>query len=290
MTSPSSGPRGAARLLRHLPAAVGSALLVTFLAAALIGPAAAPGDPYAMSIEHRLEAPSRTSLLGTDEFGRDILTRLFAGARISLAIATCGVLISAAVGIPLGTWAGYAGRTVDRLVMGLVDLMLAFPGLLLAVVIITILGFGITNVILAIGIFSIPTYARLARSVVLSVKEREFVEAARAAGLGGFGIVARHILPNSVAPLIVHTSLRMGTALLTASGLSFLGLGAQPPSPEWGAMLATGREYMRVAPHLVLFPGLAIVWVVLGFNLLGDGLRDLLDPRTRTRARSGTEA
>jgi ABC-type dipeptide/oligopeptide/nickel transport system permease subunit len=136
-------------------------------------------------------------------------------------------------------------------------------------------------VTVAVGIFTIPTYARLARATGLTVKEREFVEAARATGMGGFRIVLRHILPNCVAPLIVQTSLRMGSALLTASGLSFLGLGAQPPSPEWGAMLATGREYMRVAPHVVLFPGLAIVWVVLGFNLLGDGLRDVLDPRSR---------
>jgi len=266
---------------RRLTAVLGAVLVAVFLAAALVGPLVAPADPFDMAPERRLQPPTRSFVLGTDEFGRDILTRLLVGARISLGIAACGVLLSAVIGIPLGTWAGYAGRSVDRLVSALVDLMLAFPGILLAILVISILGFGIVNVTVAVGVFSIPTYARLARATVLAVKEREFVEAARATGLGGLRIVVRHVLPNCLAPLIVQTSLRMGSALLTASGLSFLGLGAQPPSPEWGAMLATGREYMRVAPHVVLFPGLAIVWVVLGFNLLGDALRDRLDPRGR---------
>ncbi len=210
-----------------------------------------------------------------------MLSRVLYGARISLQIQVASVGLALLLGTVLGVIAGYVGRWPDMLIMRVVDIMMAFPGIFLALAIIAALGTGLGNVIIASAIFLVPQFARVVRGSVLTLKEKEFVEAARALGEGDFTIVTRYLLPNSLAPIIVQTSLRMATVLLTASGLSFLGLGVQPPSPEWGAMLSNARAYMITAPHVATVPGLAIMVVVLGFNLLGDGLRDALDPRLR---------
>ncbi len=226
-----------------------------------------------------VDGPIRWYALGTDEQGRDLLSRLIHGAWISLFIGLISVFIGVAVGVPIGAISGFYGGATDLVVQRVVDTMLAFPGILLAIVLVATLGTGLTNVMIAVGIASIPIYARLVRGSVLSVREREYVEAARALGLGRIPTLFKHVLPNVMAPIIVQSSLQMAVAILFAAGLGFLGLGARPPEPEWGLMLARGREYLAVAPHVATLPGLAIVFVVLGFNLVGDALRDALDPR-----------
>lgn len=226
-----------------------------------------------------VDGPVRFHLLGTDEQGRDLLSRLVHGAWISLFIGLISVAIGVSVGVPVGAISGFLGGTVDIVVQRVVDVMLAFPGILLAIVLVATFGTGLTNVMIAVGIASIPIYARLVRGSVLSVKNREYVEAAHAMGKRAMPTLFRHVIPNVLAPIIVQSSLQMAIAILFAAGLGFLGLGARPPQPEWGLMLARGREYLAVAPHVATFPGLAIVSVVLGFNLVGDALRDALDPR-----------
>jgi peptide/nickel transport system permease protein len=226
-----------------------------------------------------VDGPVRWYALGTDEQGRDLLSRLIHGAWISLFIGLIAIGIGVGVGVPVGALSGYFGGTTDLVVQRLVDTMLAFPGILLAIVLVATFGSGLTNVMIAVGIASIPIYARIVRASVLSVKNREFVEASIALGRNQVSTLARHVLPNAMAPIIVQSSLQMAIAILFAAGLGFLGLGARPPQPEWGLMLARGREYLAVAPHVATFPGIAIVLVVLGFNLVGDALRDALDPR-----------
>ncbi len=245
------------------------------------------GEPYEwfgglIKADFRLygvDGPVRFHLLGTDEQGRDVLSRLVHGAWISLFIGLISVTIGVGVGVPVGAISGFLGGTTDIVVQRIVDILLAFPGILLAIVLVATFGTGLGNVMIAVGIASIPVYARIVRGSVLSVKNREYVEAARAMGRRGMPILFRHVIPNSLAPIIVQSSLQMAIAILFAAGLGFLGLGARPPQPEWGLMLARGREYLAVAPHVATFPGLAIVLVVLGFNLVGDALRDALDPR-----------
>ena len=226
-----------------------------------------------------VDGPVRFHPLGTDEQGRDVLSRLVHGAWISLFIGLISVAIGVSVGVPIGAISGFLGGRVDIVVQRIVDIMLAFPGILLAIVLVATFGTGLGNVMIAVGIASIPVYARLVRGSVLSVKNREYVEAARAMGKRAMPTLFRHVIPNALAPIIVQSSLQMAIAILFAAGLGFLGLGARPPQPEWGLMLARGREYLAVAPHVATFPGLAIVLVVLGFNLVGDALRDALDPR-----------
>jgi peptide/nickel transport system permease protein len=228
-----------------------------------------------------LQAPGATHWLGTDELGRDIFSRILYGARISLEIQIVAVLLALVIGVILGAVGGYLGGYVDNLIMRAMDVLLAFPSIFLALAIIAALGTGLFNLMLAAGIASVPQFARIVRASILSLKEREFVEAALALGSGSNRIMFRHLLPNCLAPIIVQSTLRMATVLLTASGLSFLGLGVQPPTPEWGAMLSNARSYLIVAPHVATIPGLAIMVVVVGFNLFGDGLRDTLDPRLR---------
>lgn len=220
--------------------------------------------------------------MGTDELGRDVLTRIVVGARISLFIGLSATVIALVGGTLLGMVGAYFGGRLGELIMRGMDILLAFPGVLLAIIIVATLGVGLTNVVIAIGIHSIPAFARLAHGSTLGVKENEYVLAARAVGTGEYNILRRHILPNIAAPLIVQFSLRVGTVILLAAGLGFLGLGAQPPTPEWGTMLSNARSYMRTNPHVGFFPGMAIFLVVLGLNLLGDGLRDVLDPRLRS--------
>lgn len=226
-----------------------------------------------------VDGPVRFHLLGTDEQGRDLFSRLVHGAWISLFIGLISVGIGIMVGVPVGALSGYFGGVTDLIVQRVIDTLLAFPGILLAIVLVATFGTGLTNLMIAVGIASIPVYARIVRGSVLSVRKREFVEAASALGRPRLSILFRHVIPNTLSPIIVQSSLQMAIAILFAAGLGFLGLGAKPPQPEWGLMLARGREYLAVAPHVATFPGIAIILVVLGFNLLGDALRDALDPR-----------
>lgn len=230
----------------------------------------------------RLKPPSKEAPLGTDHLGRSVLTRLAHGGRHTLQVSLVAVAVGGVGGVILGTLSGYYGGWVDRIVMGFIDMLLAFPGVLLAIAIVSVLGPSMVNVMLAIGIRSIPTFARLVRGQVLSVRGWDYIEASRALGASDGRILTRHVFPNIVAPIIVLVSLDLATAVLSIATLSFLGLGAQPPVPDWGGMIEQGRQYVRTAWWLGLFPGLAIMFVVLGFNLLGDGLRDVLDPRLKT--------
>ena len=271
------------RLARHRLALLGAALVLGFLILAIFAPQIAPHDPYKFSLRNKLLPPSSLYPLGTDELGRDILSRIIHGTRVSLMMAVISVAIGFALGTPIGAISGFYGGLFDILVQRLVDILMAFPGILLAIVVVAILGPGLWNAMLAVGITFIPTYVRIVRGAVLELRDKEFVEAAKALGATGTRIIWRHIFPNCVAPIIVLSTLQMASAILWASGLGYLGLGAQPPTPEWGTMLGRSQTYVRVAPHVAIFPGLAIALAVLGFNLLGDGLRDALDPRLKGR-------
>jgi len=270
------------RFLRQKVALVALAFLGLLILAATFAPWVAPYDPSAPDYMNVLQGPSSQHWAGTDTYGRDIFSRIIWGSRISLAVGFLSVSLGAIGGVGLGIIAGFYGKWIDSAVMRLCDLLLAFPGILLAIAVIAILGPGITNVIYAVAIFSVPVFARLARGTTLQLKQAVYVDAARAVGVADSVIMLRHILPGTLPNVIVYFSMRIGTSILTAAALSFIGLGAQPPSPEWGAMLADGRTYMGVADHLTMFPGLAIFLTVLGFNLLGDGLRDALDPKLRS--------
>ena len=269
------------RFARNRSALLGGLLTGVLLATAVFAPVLAPRDPLDQSFPRQLQPPSWGYPLGTDEFGRDMLSRIIFGARIALGIGGLAVGIAVALGVPFGLVAGYFGGRLDTAIMRTMDVLLAFPYLLLALIVVTLLGFGLTNVMIAVGLVYVPQYSRIVRSVALSVRERLYVEAAHAMGGSTLRIMFRHVLPNCLAPIIVQTTLSLGWAIVNAAGLSFLGLGAQPPTPEWGAMLTSGREYMRNAPWITTFPGLAILLTALGFNLLGDGLRDALDPRLK---------
>ena len=268
------------RLRRQRLAMVGGGILFLLLFVALCAPVLAPHDPMEQNLYARLQPPSLDHPLGTDDFGRDILSRMIYGSRISLRIGAASITAALLVGTLLGLWAGYWGGWVDTLIMRCMDLLLAFPSILLAIAIVAVAGPGIDNAIMAVSVVLIPQFARLVRSSVLTVRETAYIEAARALGAGPMRILFFGILPNCTAPIIVKTTLGLGTAILDAAGLSFLGLGAQPPMPEWGAMLAGGRELLFEAPWVMTFPGLAIFIVVLAINLFGDGLRDALDPKT----------
>ena len=269
------------RLRRNRAAIAGGIIVLLFVAVALLAPFIVPYPPNEGDLAKRLSPPSREHLLGTDPLGRDLLSRVIYGARISLQIQVVSVAIALVVGTMLGLLGGYYGGAIDHVIMRLMDILLAFPGIFLAISIIAVLGPGLVNLMLAAGIYSVPQFARIVRGSVLSLKEKEFIEAARAVGERDGSILFRYILPNSMAPIIIQTTLRMATVLLTASGLSFLGLGVQPPTAEWGAMLSNARAYLITAPHVATVPGLAIMLVVMGFNLFGDGLRDSLDPRLK---------
>ena len=244
----------------------------------------APYDPLAQALGQRLEPPSAAHLFGTDQLGRDIASRLLYGARISLVIGVVVVASAGIVGTAVGLIAGYAAGFTDEALMRLTEVFLAFPPLILAMAIAGALGPSLTNAIIAIAAVTWAIYARLARGQILSLRQREFVEAARAIGVRPARIILRHLLPNAIAPLMIQASFDMGAAIIAAAGLSFIGFGAQPPTPEWGVMISEGRNFISTEPWLSLFPGLAILFAVGSFNLLGDGLRDVLDPRLR-RAR-----
>ena len=278
-TSLRAGPRTWRRLLGNRSALVGGTILALIVLAALAAPLISPYDPIKSNQRLSLGPPSVEHLMGTDRFGRDILSRVIWAGQTSLPIGLVSVAIGVLVGVSLGLLAGFYGGWIDALSMRLVDLLLAFPGILLALAIIAILGGSLTNLMVAVGIASIPEYVRITRGAVLSIKEREFVTAARVVGCRGPAIMVRHILPNVLAPLIVLATLGTASAIITAAALSFLGLGIKPPTPEWGNMLAEGREFLQRAPWVAFFPGVAIMATVLSINLLGDGLRDVLDPR-----------
>ncbi len=270
-----------ARLVRNRAAVFGGVIVLLLIISGLAAPLLAPYDPLKQNLRDSVAAPSWAHPFGTDVHGRDILSRIIYGAAYSLRIGFLGAFLSGVVGSLLGLITGFYGGVADLLIMRLMDILLAFPGLLLAIAIIAAIGPGLNNVIIAVAIFSVPTFTRVVRGSVLSVRENEYVVAARTIGATDDRIMRLYLFPNITAPLIVLVTMRIATAILTAASLSFLGLGAQPPTPEWGAMLSDGRDYLVLAPHVAMFPGLAILLAVLGFNLLGDGLRDALDPRMR---------
>jgi peptide/nickel transport system permease protein len=269
-------------LARNRAALAGLVIVGAFLAVAVAANRLPLANPLRMVPQDRMAGPSWALPLGADAFGRDLLARLVYGARLSLEVAFASVLSALLAGTALGLLAGYAGGRVDQVLMRIMDVFFSFPAVLLALGIVAALGPQPTNVILAIAVVYTPIFARVVRGPVLALKEREFVEASRALGAPARRIVGRHILPNLASVVVVQTSIALSWAVLTEASLSFLGLSAQPPTPSWGAMLNEGRQNLELAPHLAVFPGLAIMLAVLGFNLLGDGLRDALDPRRRS--------
>lgn len=266
---------------RNKTALIGLCILVLLVLAAIAAPYISPYDPYKGDMPNSLKPPSSQHILGTDELGRDILSRILYGARISLQVGFMAVAFALTAGVLFGATAGYYGGKIDTVIMRIMDIMLAFPSILLAIAFMAVLGRGVNNAIIAISIVSIPEYARIVRGSVLSVKENEYIQAARAIGCNDGRIIFRHVLPNIISPIIVRATLGVSSAILETAALGFLGLGVQPPFAEWGAMLGSGRSYFYNAPHIVTFPGVAITLTVLAFNLLGDGLRDVLDPRLR---------
>ena len=274
------------RIVNNRAMLVGCIIILVFVFAAVFSPWLSPFDPFAQSIRLRLRPPGDLHWLGTDAFGRDILSRIIWGSRISLTVGVVAVAIGATIGILIGLSAGFFGGAVDRFLMSIVDILLVLPTILLALVIVAMLGPGVFNLMIAVGISNAPRFARLTRAEVLAVKKMVFVDAASALGASYIRLMLRHILPNSFASIVVLSSLRVAQAITTEASLSFLGLGVAPPTPTWGSMIADGRVYLRTSPWVAIFPGIMIMLIVMAFNLVGDGLRDLLDPKLRRR---GTE-
>jgi ABC-type dipeptide/oligopeptide/nickel transport system permease subunit len=261
----------------------GLVLFLVFVVGGVLAPLIAPYDPDATDLMNVISPPSAEHWFGTDDLGRDLFSRILYGARISLLEGVLAVAIAFVLGVPLGVLSGYAGGRTDAILMRLVDVLMAFPGVLLAIVIISILGPSLINAILAVAVYTVPIFARFARGSTLAVKEEPYIEACRAIGMSNLRILARHIFPNIANTLFALATLRVGIAILTCASISFLGLGAQAPLPEWGAMLANSRTALLIAPHLALFPGLAIILLVFGLNLFQDGLQLVLDPKSRGR-------
>ena len=269
------------RLSKSPLAMFGLAIILLLVFCAIFAEMISPYDPTAQDLSHMFETPSSAHWLGTDEFGRDILSRLIYGARVSLQVGFVAVGIALVVGGFLGAVSGYYGGRLDNAIMRVMDVLLSIPQTLLAIAIVAALGPNLMNLMIAVGISAVPTYARIVRGSVLSIRNMEFIEAARAVGSPDLRIILKHIIPNSMAPIIVQSTLGVASAILNAAGLSFIGLGIQPPNPEWGAMLSGGRQYIRDFPHMTLYPGLAIMFTILALNFLGDGLRDALDPKLK---------
>ncbi|MGY4797432.1 nickel transporter permease [Lysinibacillus sp. FSL K6-0057] len=261
---------------------VGAGIVIFFILLAVIGPYIAPQGINEQNLTKRLLAPSADHWFGTDDFGRDIFSRIIHGARISLWVGFFSVILSVIIGSLLGIIAGYYGKWIDTIISRIFDIMLAFPSMLLAIAVVSVLGPSLQNALIAIAIINVPNFGRLIRSKVLSVKEEEYIVAAKAIGMRDARILFSHILPNSITPIIVQGTLAIATAIIEAAALGFLGLGAQAPAPEWGKMLADARKFLLNAPWTMIFPGLAIMLTVLGFNLMGDGLRDALDPKMKS--------
>ncbi len=269
------------RLVKNKIAMAGLTIIFLLIITAIFAPVLAPYDPVKTDMINRLEAPSFSHPMGTDNLGRDILSRIIYGSRISLQVGVISVSLALFFGGLVGILAGYYGGWIDLVLMRIIDIMLAFPMVLLAIAIVAILGPQLSNAMIAVGLVNLPRFARIIRSSVLSIKEEEYVESAKVLGAGDVRIILKYILPNALAPITVQSTLSLATAILNAAALSFLGLGAQPPTPEWGAMLNMGKSSLQLAPWGVIFPGLAIAITVLGFNLFGDGLRDALDPKMK---------
>jgi len=269
------------KFMKRKTAVVSAVFLLLLLAATILGPMATPFDPAEPDYDNLLAPPGDKHMLGTDEYGRDVLSRLMAGSRLTLGVSLSSVLVGAVVGTVLGILAGYYGGLLEMLVMRGSDVLFAFPDILLAIAVVAIIGPGAINVVIAVTVFTIPSFARIMRSATLTVKESLYVEAARSMGCSSRRILTAYIFPNTVQSMIVNFTMRIGTAILAAASLSFLGFGANVSEPDWGAMLSSGRNYIGVASHLVYFPGLLIFLTVLAFNLLGDGLRDTLDPKIK---------
>lgn len=273
------------RLLKNFAFTAGLILTLLLVIAALAAPLLAPHNPNVQDTARRLEAPSNEHPLGLDDLGRDVLSRIVFGARVSLRVGFSVVILASIVGVTLGAIAGYFGGAIDVIVMRLCDILLSFPGILLAIALVAVLGPSLNNVILALSIVSWVGYARLVRGQVLKVREMEFVTAAKAMGAKSPRVIVLHVLPNVINPVIVMATLGLAGAILSEAALSFLGLGVQPPTPSWGAMLTSGRRYLGLANHLAIFPGAAIMLAVMGLNFLGDGLIDALDPKYRKEMR-----
>ena len=280
---PAKGPFAdfVSRFTKSTSAMIGLGLLIMLVFCAVFAPVLAPYDPYESNLPQALQPPSSEHIMGTDELGRDIFSRILYGARISLIVGVEAVGLALIFGVILGALAGFYGGKTDTGIMGIMDIMLSFPDILLAIAFMTVMGRGVDKAVIAIGIVSIPQYARIVRGSVLSVKENVYVTAARAIGNSDFRLIFVHILPNVLAPIIVRATIGVSIAILAAAALGFLGLGVEPPTAEWGTMLGSGRQTIFNAPHIVTFPGLAITLTVMAFNLLGDGLRDVLDPRLK---------
>jgi peptide/nickel transport system permease protein len=281
VTSSGASPRWVRRFSRNKLVVCGGAIVLVVLLAAVFAPILAPYSPYQQFTADHLVGPSRTYPLGTDELGRDILSRILFGARISIQVAAISVSIGLIIGGALGLLATYHGGAWDMVIMRLADILFAFPSLLLAIAVLAVLGPSLANVMVAIGIIFIPIFIRVTRAAGLVIMQEQYVEASKASGAGPGRIMLRHVLPNAMAPLLVQITLAISYAILAEAALSFLGLGAQPPEPSWGSMLSIGRGYMTFAPWTAFAPGMAIFIAVLGFNILGDGLRDVLDPRMK---------
>ncbi len=271
------------RISKNKGALIGMFIVFAIIIIALAAPLIAPYDPYKQDLLSSLEGPSLRHPFGTDIFGRDVLSRLIYGARTSVSISFLSVIIAIFMGAIAGTLAGYFGGVIDEVLMRFLDILMAFPDILLAIAIVAALGPGKSNLIIAIAVYSFPQFARVMRASVLTVKNNEYIEAAKAIGESNMSILIRYVVPNALAPIIVQATLRMATAILTISGLSFLGLGVKPPEAEWGTDLAMARVYLEIAPHLGIFPGIALFLTVMGFNLFGDGLNDALNPRLKDR-------
>jgi peptide/nickel transport system permease protein len=288
-TAAGSGPVSAGAGLRgwwrrfacNRGAVFGLAVLVGVVLLSVLAPVVAPYDPLAQGVGAPLKAPSLAHWAGTDSFGRDLLSRIIYGARIALIVGVVSVALAMVVGVTLGLVAGYYGGWLDVVTMRLMDGLFAFPIIILAIAMMAVMGFGVTNVIIAVAVGFVAPFARVTRADVLAVKEEPYIEAARLAGVAGPAVILRHVLPNVLAPIIVQAALRVSGAIITEAGLSFLGLGPPPPTPVWGAMIAEGRNFIVMAPHVSTIPGVALMVTIVGLNLLGDGLRDTLDPRLR---------
>jgi peptide/nickel transport system permease protein len=269
------------RLRKNKAAMVGLGIVILLFLVAIFADVIAPYTYFEQDLRNRFALPSAAHWFGTDEFGRDIFSRVVHGSRISLVVGFLTIIFSVALGGLLGALAGFYGGFTDNIIMRFTDVILAIPNILLAIAIVAALGNDLNNIMIAVGIGSMPQYARILRASVLTLRDQEFVEAARASGANDFRLITKHIIPNALAPIIVQATLGVATAILTVAALSFIGIGLSPPTPEWGAMLSSGRQYLRDFTHLTTFPGLAIMIVILGLNMFGDGLRDALDPKLK---------
>jgi peptide/nickel transport system permease protein len=269
------------RFLRNKLALLGLVVVFLVVMTSVAASIVAPFDPLKLSLSNRIKAPSDEHVFGTDHFGRDILSRVLYGGRVSLYVGVLSVVFAAGIGIVLGAVGGYFGGRIDYAIVLIMDALISFPSVLLAIGLMAVMGPGVKNIIIALALVGIPTYGRVVRGAVLSIRQKEYIEAARNAGSGHLKIIFLHILPNTMAPLTVVTTIGVANAILIEAALSFLGLGVPPPAPSWGNILSDGRNFISQAPWLTIFPGLAITLSVLGFNTLGDGLRDVLDPKMK---------